>query len=73
MGTTQELQTVSVDVEQQYYCAACGEPNDLFVEIAEGYRQSFVEECYACDKPNQILVRINPETGRVAIRSECVS
>lgn len=73
MSTAQEVQTVSVDVEQQYYCASCGELNDVFVEIAEGYTQSFIEECYACDKPNQIRVRINPESGRVVIRSECVS
>ncbi len=65
--------TFQFEAEQQYQCAACGEINDIFVDIAEGYSQSFVEECYACDKPNQITVSIDSETGQVSIGSDLVA
>ncbi len=61
------------EAEQQYQCAACGETNDIFVDIAEGYSQSFVEECYACDKPNQITIAIDPNTGQVSVGSDLIS
>lgn len=68
-----ETRTLQFEPEQQYQCAACGETNDIFIDIAEGYSQSFVEECYACDKPNQISVEINPDTGQVNVASDLTS
>lgn len=61
------------EAEQQYQCAACGEINDIFVDLIEGYNQSFVEECYACDKPNQITIVIDPDTGQVSVGSDIIA
>lgn len=68
-----DVKIIQFESEQQFQCAACGEENDISIDIAEGYSQSFIEECYACDKPNQVNVEIDPDTGDVSVYSDLVS
>jgi Cysteine-rich CPXCG len=39
-----------------FVCAGCGEWNETFVDASAGRRQSYVEDCQVCCKPN--LLRI---------------
>jgi len=53
-----------------YYCAVCGEPNETFVEEANGLRQEFVEDCTVCCRPNVLHISVDAESGEVSIQNE---
>jgi hypothetical protein len=46
-------------VTTHFDCAYCGETNDLFVDPSEGDRQSYVEDCQVCCRPNLLTIRGN--------------
>lgn len=39
-----------------YACAFCGEDNDLSVDETGGRKQSFVEDCTVCCRPNRLTL-----------------
>ena len=39
-----------------YVCGGCGEWNDTTVDESAGKRQSYVEDCQVCCKPNVLHV-----------------
>jgi hypothetical protein len=39
-----------------FQCAACGEWNETSVDETAGTRQSYVEDCQVCCKPNVLRV-----------------
>lgn len=39
-------------MENGYQCAGCGQWNSLRIDPSAGRRQSFVEDCQVCCKPN---------------------
>ncbi len=39
-----------------YQCAGCGEWNETQVDESAGSRQSYVEDCQVCCKPNVLQV-----------------
>lgn len=57
-----------MNFEQTFRCAFCGEENDLFIEPEHGDRQSIVEDCFVCCRPNVVKIRIDGE--HVTIESE---
>lgn len=50
-------------------CPHCGEECELFVDLAGGSRQGYVEDCPVCCRPWQVRVTIDAE-GAVAIELE---
>jgi hypothetical protein len=48
-------------MESGFQCAACGEWNSTSVDESVGRRQSYVEDCQVCCKPN--LLRIEYDTS----------
>ena len=53
-----------------YSCASCGEENETLVDPSSGPRQSYVEDCAVCCRPNVITVIIDRETQDVAVEAE---
>lgn len=53
-----------------YYCAICGEENETFVDFSAGTRQSYVEDCTVCCRPNILTITVDPESGQVSIDAE---
>ncbi len=51
-----------------YYCATCGEKNEVFVDADGGGVQQFTEDCSVCCRPNVLRIRIS-EDG-ITIESE---
>ncbi|MFZ0807434.1 MAG: CPXCG motif-containing cysteine-rich protein [Candidatus Sulfotelmatobacter sp.] len=43
-------------MESGYQCAACGEWNATSVDESAGRRQSYVEDCQVCCKPNVLRI-----------------
>lgn len=44
-----------------YYCAYCGEPVETAVDPSAGRRQSYVEDCQVCCRPNILHVSLLEE------------
>ena len=49
------------DDSATYSCAFCGEPNEVDVDISAGPRQSYVEDCQVCCRPNVLTVDFDAE------------
>ena len=49
-------------------CAGCGEWNQTEVDEAPGTRQSYVEDCQICCKPNVLHVSWDPDAAEFTIR-----
>jgi hypothetical protein len=43
-------------MESGFQCAGCGEWNAIHVDPSAGRRQSYVEDCQVCCKPNALRV-----------------
>jgi hypothetical protein len=53
-----------------YQCAGCGEWNETVVDYFAGPRQTYVEDCQVCCKPNILHVSWDAETEEYSIRAE---
>ena len=49
-------------MESGFQCAGCGEWNATAVDDSAGHKQSYVEDCQVCCKPN--LLRIEYDVGQ---------
>jgi hypothetical protein len=59
--------------EAAYQCAGCGEWNETYVDESAGGRQSYVEDCQVCCKPNVLDVRWSPAERGFIVRAELES
>ena len=55
--------------EATYLCGACGEEIVVPVDVSQGERQEYVEDCPVCCHPNVIHVYVDDD-GRVDVDSE---
>jgi hypothetical protein len=46
-------------METGFQCAGCGEWNQATVDESAGRKQSYVEDCQVCCKPNILNVRFD--------------
>jgi hypothetical protein len=53
-----------------FQCAGCGEWNETTVDEFAGHRQSYVEDCQVCCKPNLLRVTYDPELSEFVISAE---
>jgi hypothetical protein len=53
-----------------FQCAGCGEWNETTVEESAGSKQSYVEDCQVCCKPNLLHINYDPELAQFLISSE---
>lgn len=53
-----------------YTCAGCGEWNEITVDESAGNRQSYVEDCQVCCKPNVLRVTWDFGAGEFVIDAE---
>ncbi len=56
-----------------FQCAGCGEWNETVVDESAGRRQSYVEDCQVCCKPNLLTVVRERAGGEYAIAAELES
>jgi len=56
-----------------FQCAGCGEWNDTFVDESAGGRQSYVEDCQVCCKPNVLRILWDGRRGAYRIEAELES
>jgi len=53
-----------------FQCAACGEWNSTTVDESAGRRQSYIEDCQVCCKPNLLRVEYDPAQHEFVIVAE---
>ena len=53
-----------------FQCAGCGEWNETSVDDSGGMRQSYVEDCQVCCKPNILRISWNMAAEEYWIRAE---
>ena len=53
-----------------FQCAGCGEWNETLVDDSVGMRQSYVEDCQVCCKPNVLRVGWDGQSGEYLIAAE---
>jgi len=53
-----------------FQCAGCGEWNETTVDEAAGPRQSYVEDCQVCCRPNVLQVTYDSDSDEFMIRAE---
>lgn len=49
-----------------YWCAFCGEENEVFVDASGARQQRFTEDCEVCCRPNLITITIE-RNGAITI------
>ncbi len=57
-------------VSTGFQCAGCGEWNETSVDAAAGAKQTYVEDCQVCCKPNVLHATWDRETGEYEIQAE---
>jgi Cysteine-rich CPXCG len=57
-------------MESGFQCASCGEWNTTSVDESAGRRQSYVEDCQVCCKPNVLRVEYDKSTQQFMISAE---
>lgn len=57
------------DDSSTFHCAFCGERNEIDVDLSAGMRQSYVEDCQVCCRPNLLQVRFDAE-GVASVEAE---
>lgn len=55
-----------------YRCAYCGEEVEIAVDPSAGSRQSYVEDCWVCCRPNVLQVSFH-EDGGVTVQASAES
>ena len=55
--------------EASYVCGACGEEIVVPVDLSQGHRQEYVEDCPVCCRANVIRVEID-DAGEASVSSE---
>ncbi len=54
-------------LDAEYLCAYCGQPNPTSVDPSAGRRQSYVEDCQTCCRPNLLRIEITTDRTPTAI------
>jgi hypothetical protein len=57
-------------MESGFQCAACGEWNVASLDESAGRRQTYVEDCQVCCKPNVLRIEYDATAGEFLISSE---
>ncbi len=57
-------------MESGFQCAGCGEWNTTAVDESAGRRQSYVEDCQVCCKPNVLMVEYDASSREFFIMAE---
>jgi hypothetical protein len=60
-------------MEAGFQCACCGEWNETAVDESAGSRQSYVEDCQVCCRPNVLRAEYDTELGTYFISAELES
>jgi hypothetical protein len=53
-----------------FQCAGCGEWNETTIDPSQGRRQSYVEDCQVCCKPNILNIFYEEDENEYVVTAE---
>jgi transcription elongation factor Elf1 len=60
-------------IEAEFNCAYCGALNVTVVDAAGGHRQTYVEDCQICCKPNTLEAEVDPQTSTARLTARGIN
>jgi hypothetical protein len=63
-------QALKSNMNAGFQCAGCGEWNEAPVDESAGRKQSYVQDCQVCCRPNVLQVSYDPGAQRFFITAE---
>ncbi len=57
-------------MQASFQCAGCGEENETDVDPSVGSKQSYVEDCQVCCKPNVLSIWWDADSSEFLISAE---
>jgi hypothetical protein len=57
-------------MEARFQCAGCGEWHQTTVDESAGRRQSYVEDCQVCCKPNLLRIEYDMDAKEFVVIAE---
>jgi hypothetical protein len=57
-------------MEARFQCAGCGQWNQTTVDDSAGRRQSYIEDCQVCCKPNVLHIEYDVAVREFTISAE---
>lgn len=63
MGSAGQIKEPTMNDEASYVCGACGEEIVVPVDVSQGGRQEYVEDCPVCCQANVIHVDVDEDGG----------
>jgi hypothetical protein len=57
-------------MDTTYYCAFCGSENDIEIDASAGTRQSYVEDCQTCCRPNMLTIHISADGEDATVEAQ---
>lgn len=60
---------IAMNDEASYSCGACGEEIVIPIDLSQGGRQEYVEDCPVCCQANVVRVEVDAD-GEVSVRAE---
>ena len=69
-GTPRQIESYNLEMLASFQCAACGEWNETTVDETAGLRQSYIEDCQVCCKPNVLQAEYDRASGVFVIGAE---
>ena len=64
------VQPHNIEVEARFQCAGCGEWNQTTVDESAGRRQSYIEDCQVCCRPNVLRIEHDADEREFVIAAE---
>ena len=61
---------ITSEMGSAFQCAGCGEWNHIKVDESAGRRQSYIEDCQVCCRPNVLHIEYDPAEQRFVIVAE---
>lgn len=58
------------ELSATYVCARCLQENEILVDVTEGSKQKFTEDCAVCCFPNVLHILVDEESGEVSVEAE---
>jgi Cysteine-rich CPXCG len=61
VGVSGWAELIAMPFEAGFQCAGCGEWNETVVDESGGRKQTYIEDCEVCCKPNVLAIRWSEE------------
>lgn len=63
-------EAVSKSMNSGFQCGGCGEWNSTTVDASAGRRQTYVEDCQVCCRPNVLQIEYDSDTQDFVITAQ---